>query len=309
MKPDYSSTQSELYSVSETIIGNLNTYLGNFATLKPGKYIPTFVTDLQTNRKAAMKLPDEDQRSAAHELQRLKLVPLGLKCTDDFNTLMTYINDGWPEEQRDAVYIDAGINDLRQALNENWEKVVSMNTKMNAFIANVDNAAKLTDGYMPVGFPAQVTSDTGAFEGKYADFKTARETGPATSAKIVANNLVYKNIIDLYEDAKVVFKDDADILKLFNFGHVKLMVSPPGSASLEVELIKAVTNEKVDGKIIIQSATGVAISKDTVDGVAKFVSVDPDDYIVKIVVVGSPVVTVKKEVNTGVNARLKITIE
>ena len=222
---------------------------------------------------------------------------------------MTYINDGWPEEEHKAVCIEAGMNELKQAEKDNWEKLAAMNTKMNAFIANVDNAAKLTTGFMPVGFAAQVTSDTGAFASKYVDFKSARETGPATSAKITANNGLYKHVEDVYEDAKVVFKDDEDILKLFNFGHVKLIVSPPGSASLEVELIKAVTNEKVDGKIIIQSATGVAISKDTVDGMAKFASVDPDDYIVKVIVVGSPEVTVKKEVNTGVNARLKITIE
>lgn len=309
MKPDYPSTQSELYSVSETIFASVTFYLSKFADLKPGKYVVGFVPGLETIRTTAMKLPDDDQRRAAHELQRVKLVKLGAVCIDDFGKLVTYINDGWPEEEHKAVCIEAGMNELKQAEKDNWEKLAAMNTKMNAFIANVDNAAKLTTGFMPVGFAAQVTSDTGAFASKYVDFKSARETGPATSAKITANNGLYKHVEDVYEDAKVVFKDDEDILKLFNFAHVKLIVSPPGSASLEVELIKAVTNEKVDGKIIIQSATGVAISKDTVDGVAKFVSVDPDDYIVKVIVVGSPEVTVKKEVNTGVNARLKITIE
>ena len=54
---------------------------------------------------------------------------------------------------------------------------------------------------------------------------------------------------------------------------------------------------------------GIAIKLETKDSVAKFVKVDPDKYHMHVVVPGHPDVEKVKEVNTGVNARLKITIE
>ena len=62
---------------------------------------------------------------------------------------------------------------------------------------------------MPAGFPAQVTADSTAFNDKYELFKSATQTGSATEQKIIANNVVYSEILDICKDGQKVFRNDA----------------------------------------------------------------------------------------------------
>jgi hypothetical protein len=307
----YKCTQQELYSIAASIYTSLAkaSNLALFAALKPTKYVPTFLTTLNTRLTDAKNMLDDDQRTAAHEIQRVKLIPLADQCTKDFRALKTYINDGFPFAERHGQYIAAGQNEYAKASDENWEHVAGLNTKMNAYLAVAANVTALTGGGMPAGFVAQVTGDTGAFASKYIDFKGTMQTGSATGAKNTANNGVYDDLMNLHDDAVVALEGNDELLKEFTFKDVKNIVSPPGSASLEVELKLAGLNTPIDGTVTIQSATGIAIKLETKDSVAKFVKVDPDKYHVHVVVPGHPDVEIVKEVNTGVNARLKITIE
>jgi hypothetical protein len=94
------------------------------------------------------------------------------------------------------------------------------------------------------------------------------------------------------------------------FSVVKNIVSPPGSASLGIDLIEEGTNLPVaNAKITIQSATGIAITQTTNDqGQTDFPKIDPDNYKVLIQPIDKPEIKLVKEVNTGVSARLKIKI-
>jgi hypothetical protein len=205
-------------------------------------------------------------------------------------------------------YDEAGMTVYDAALHYNWDNVVALNKKMKDFIDLYPT--QLTNGFMPLPFKAKVLSDEDKFAQKYAAFKTSKETSTATGAKITADNLVYQDLQNLQHDAHIVFRNNPEALKQFMFSVIKTRISPPGSASLGIDVKEEGTNLPVaNATITIQSETGIAITKATNDaGQADFPHINPDNYKIKIQSVGKPDINLVKEVNTGVSARLKITI-
>lgn len=305
-EPTYDSTQQELYSISDTMNTNLGVNMAAFAAYKAGKYTALFLTALRGKRTAAMAFPDEDQRTSVFETLKVGTTDARIKCTNNFDDLRGFIDDGFSDELRKIKYEEAGGNFMRDALRNNWEKVVGLNLAMIDFIALYP--AELGAGFMPATFAAKVALDSGAFNTVYGQFKVARQTGVATGAKITANNLVDDDMKDLQRDAGRVYRDDAEKLKLFTIGVIKDIVSPPGSASLKITCKQKVTNVPKQGLVItIQSRDGIAIEGTTdATGVVVFENIDPADYSVVIVVPGFPNIVKVKEVNTGVAARMEV---
>ncbi|MEI6487595.1 MAG: carboxypeptidase-like regulatory domain-containing protein [Bacteroidota bacterium] len=308
--PKYPFTQQELYSIADTMYDNLEnpTNLAAFQTKKPGKYTPAFIAQLRANKKAAFTMPDDDQRNSIHETFKVELIGLADTCCNLFQDLKGYIHDGFPKDQWNIKYDEAGMTVYESASHNNWENVVALNKKVNDFIEA--NPAPLTDGFMPATFPGDCTTASTAFDSKYAAFKTSRQTGTGTGAKITADNIVYADLQNLQNDGHIVFRKDAEALKQFMMSHVKNIVSPPGSASLGIDLIEQGSNLPVaNAIIIIQSATGIAITLTSdASGKVDFHKINPDTYKVKIKPVGKPEINIVKQVDTGVNARLKVTI-
>ena len=84
----------------------------------------------------------------------------------------------------------------------------------------------------------------------------------------------------------------------------------PLNTQFGVTLGLYVTGSPVNPYIIsLQSATGIAMQTTPNDkGEANFDKIDSDTYNVKIQVPGKPDINLVKDVDTGVSARLKITI-
>jgi hypothetical protein len=308
--PNYDSTQQELYSIADTMYASLEkpSNLAAFEAKKPGKYTPAFILGLKAKKTAAFNLPDDDQRNSIFETLRVELTGLNAICCQNFQDLKGYIHDGFSKDQWKIKYDEAGMTVYESASHNNWENTTALNKKMNDFILLYPT--QLTTGFMPDTFATQVSHDKDKFALKYAALKTARETSTATGAKITADNLVYTDLQNLQNDAHIVFRNNPDTLKEFMFSVVKNIVSPPGSASLGIDLIEEGTNLPVaNAKITIQSATGIAITQTTNDqGQTDFPKIDPDNYKVLIQPIDKPEIKLVKEVNTGVSARLKIKI-
>ena len=128
-----------------------------------------------------------------------------------------------------------------------------------------------------------------------------------TGSKITSNNAIYDDMILMFQDAKRIFPTDAEKQALFTFATLKNMVSPPGSASLKVT-VQRPDNSLVSGATItIQSETGTpnTVSTDA-NGEASFPGIDPDRYHVTGTVATFVPISVDKDVDTGVNARLTV---
>lgn len=305
---DYACTQQELYSISETVYKNLEKNLPAFAAYKT-KYNAAFVTALRATRTAAMSLPDVETRNTVSETMRLELIPLGVACTNAFQTLKGYINDAFPEEQRSTKYDAAGQKKYTAATRENWEELNGMNEYMNAFIA-ANLTVLTTDGFMPAAFAANVTTATNAFALKYSDFKAARQTSALTADRISANNLLFKELMNICDEGQRLYRADAEMKKLFVFGTVKDLVSPPGSASLKTIIKKSGDNSLIaNAKVTIKTPDGVAMTAMSGgDGTALHENIDPGTYNCTIEAEGMPPVNFVKEVNTGTAARKEVFI-
>ena len=306
----FPGTQTEEYAVSNLMYDTLEIpdILAAFEAKKPGKYTSAYILGLRNNRTTAKSLPDEEQRSAIHETLRIELKGLNFNCCENFQDLKGYIRDGFPKNEWRVKYKEAGLHDYDNARNSRWVSTNDLNSKMETFITTY--TTQLTNGYMPAAFATKVTADATAFTLKYNAFELSKGTGVGTSAKVIANNVVYDDMQNLQNDAHMVFRNDAARLKLFMIMEVKKQVSPPGSANLGIELKEKESNLPVaNASITIQSATGIAMHATTnAQGEADFSNIDPDVYHVKIQVTDKPEINLTKEVDTGVSARMKVVI-
>jgi len=305
---EYKCTQQELYSISDTTYNNLEDNLSTFAAYK-SKYDAGFVAALRARRKAAMDLPDVEARNTTSETLRLELSPLGDTCRSYFQTLKGYIKDAFPEDQQKTKYDAAGQKKYAAAANENWEELTGMNTAMNDFITN-NMTVLTTKGFMPASFVTNVTAAIKAFADKYSEFKLARQTPPLTAKKITANNLLNKDVTDLCAEGQLVYRNDAEMKKLFVFATIKDLVSPPGSASLKTAIKKSGANTVIpNAKVTIQAEGGVAmVAISGEDGTALHENIDPGTYNCTVEVEGMPPMNFIKEVNTGTAARKEVFI-
>ncbi|MBI4931920.1 MAG: hypothetical protein HY841_14255 [Bacteroidetes bacterium] len=314
VKPTYMCTELELYAIAELGYNNLATDLAVFAA-KKAKYTAAFLTALRATRSAAMALPDEEARNVEHQILRNVLISDFLPpVLDNFNVLKGYIKDAWPNEKPEPRYEAAGGKKYAKAAGKNWENVAGLNTSMQQFIAA--HSAKLTTpGGMTGAFVTKVNDDATNFNSKYELFVQARETGVARGEKITANNLLHKELMAVLEDgAERVWRNFPDKRKNYVFATLKNIVSPPGSASLKVIVIRGddtvVPNVPVtikqEGATLATRSAGITLSTDK-EGVALFESADPGRYA-GVVVVDGVKINFTKEIDTGVKARITVEV-
>ncbi|MEO5673104.1 MAG: carboxypeptidase-like regulatory domain-containing protein [Chitinophagales bacterium] len=305
----YDCTQLALYSICNTAWNNCMANLAAFAGYK-SKYIPAYVTAKKAAITSASLLNDEQNREAAAELSRSRVLTLGATSTQNFQKLKGYIEDAFNRNEWKAQFEAAGQHYYNKATKKNWEYVLGLNSNMNAFITN--NTAVLTaTGGMPAGFPAQAALDRSSFATAYNTMMTQRETGPATGSKVDANNALYDDLQQMFKDARRgVFPDDAAMQQEFTFQYLKKLVTPKGSASLSVRLQRPDNTLVVDQEVTIQSETGTAIRLMTgANGEVLFDRIDPDRYRVTATVADYKPVDADKDVDTGVNARMTINLQ
>ncbi len=308
IKPIYACTMRELYSTSRTIIQSLEDQLASFTAYK-AKYDAAFVTAKRARIDAAEALPDEDTRSGAAELLRVQLIPLNRKCLDNFQDLKGYIDEVFLKDERKSQYEVAGANYYDEGQRENWESTKQLTVNMNAFIAA--NSVKLLNGgtNMPAGFEAQCIADAIAFNAKYELFKTATQTGNATEEKIIANNTIYTEILDICKDGQKVFRNDAGRANFFVWKTVLDVITPPGSASLTVTVLIDETGLPAEGATVTIQKEGDPVAKTLVtgtDGIVLFTPLDPGRYRYSIVLAGRQTEQGVKDVNAGTSARLEV---
>ena len=315
VKSNYTCTELELYAIAELGYNNLEGDLAAFAA-KSTKYTAEFLAALRQTRSDAMALPDEEARDVEHQVLRNKLVKDFLPpVLDNFNDLKGYIKDGWPDEDPEPRYEAAGGTKYAKAANKNWENVVGLNDAMKKFIAK-NTVMLAVPGGMPDTFVAKMIGDVSNFNTNYALFMQARETGVARDEKITANNLLHKELMNGLEDgAERVFRNDAAKRKNYVFATLKYLVSPPGSASLRVLVIRendtpvaeaSVTIRLRDAELLEIVAPPITVLSGA-DGVALFEHVDPGRYNGSATSSDGLVsVPFSKEIDTGVKARVTV---
>ncbi len=305
MEPNYKETQDELYEGCEllaTSMGEEIVPLGNFKA----KYNAVFVAAFRGTIATAKNLPDDDQRVAAHEILRIKMVKFtDNKIRESLGSLRLYIRDAYDDvDEREVRLREAGFNDYEQALNYNWEKLKGFLKNANDFITN--NLADLTaNNNMPVTFPPIISTIKTDLDAAVTNLLNLRENAKqGTQAKIIANNELNKQKNAICEDGQHVFRNDEAKRAQFVWDSIMQIVSPPGKAGLRFDVKEDITNTPIadaEGKFQKEGNPAI-ITKTDKDGKGFIDSLEPGKYKGTISHPDYVTLSVEFEITTGVTS-------
>ena len=305
-KPTYDCTQQEFYSKTELGWGNCKANIGDFTAKKPF-YDALYCDGKLAAIAAARLLPEDELRQLPSINMRNDLVNLNTTCLDNNQDLKSYIDFAFPEAVRKSNYLAAGGSYYRKASRENWENTVGMNDAMMGFI-NLEGATLLLNNNMPATFKQKVIDDALAFKNKYDLFKPSSDTGSETNTKVHANNLLDIDYREMLKDGKNVYRHNATMFSMFVDENLLAIVSPPGSASLSLKILKDDDSLPAEGaEIKLQKAIEplITLTADA-NGEAAKENINPGVYKVIIIYPTYTQYAGTKEVDKGVNARQTI---
>lgn len=240
----YNCTQQELYSVAK--IG-WKSFLENIISFAPfsTKYTPVYGTTMKAAVQSAKALPDEFARTSEHKSLRIELVALGNDCMIKWQQLASYIRDGFAKELHETKLSAAGHEYYEGASGKDWESVSGLMEDGKAFIA-ANTAVLTTPGGMPAGFDTDFDTARTAFEDKYEAFTDMeQDMQQATDDKINANNLVYSNLISMFEDGQKIFRNNASLRDRFVFDTVLALISSGGGTTADTGDVNANTVDNI----------------------------------------------------------------
>lgn len=256
IEPIFRGSMDALYEGCDQLAINLEEELAKFAGFK-AKYNPTFVGDFKLMIKNARDLPDEEQRSTAHELKRLELVQI----TDNdvrkaLGALRLYMRDTYKDAAvREVMLEDAGYRDYEDALHYNWEKLRTLLQKAVQFVTSHE-AELMANDNMPASFKTDLSDIRDSIDAKVPVFLNEKEnTSQGTQLKLEASNAVYRAAIGICEDGQFVFTNNPAKHKQFVWESIMELVTPPGRAGLKFDVKASGTNAPIAGAtVVIQTA-------------------------------------------------------
>jgi hypothetical protein len=305
MEPTYKCTQDELYEGCELLAKSLEEEILKTAAFK-AKYNAVFVTDFKNTINNAKNIPDDDQRAAQQEVQRIQMVKqVDDQVRDALGSLRLYIRDAYNEEEVRKVRLrEAGFDDYEAAMKYNWEKLKGLLKNANDFITN--HTAELTaSNNMPPAFATTVSNLKTNIDQAVTKLLNLRENSKqGTQAKIEANNELNKQRAAICEDGQHVFRTNEAKREQFVWESILQLFSPPGPPGLGFDVKEQGTNQPPQGAVDAFQKTGSTIINITTDseGKAYIQSIEPGNYTGTITLTGYQTLSVQFELSTGVTS-------
>ncbi len=233
----YNCSQQHFYIATEAAWDNFKDNLAAFSGFK-GKYKDPYGPNAILELKAAKAMPDDAERSAVPETIRATLVPLGATCINNWRMLKSYTIDAFSEDVLPTMLRAAGSEYYDKAVSYNWSEIDMMNDVATKFMAKYLTELKKGTENMPDTFPATYASGKTAFDAVYKKFLKAKQgTGAGTDDKIAANNKVYKKMMAMLKDGRLIFNADPNKKDLFTFETLLSFVSGNGNSGIKVWVI------------------------------------------------------------------------
>jgi hypothetical protein len=224
-KPEYTCAQSELYAGLDIIWNSQAPREAEFLA-ENTKYTGGLSATRKLAIEAARAMPDGSARYAQSKIFHIELGNKWELALTKWNSLAGYIEEAYEEEFVKTRLNEAGKGLYEAAAGKDWEKVIDLMKEGKNFITAHDTVLE-SDGGMPTTFAAAYDLAKTGFEGKYAEFMTAREDAQEqTDAKILANNAVYADGVSMMKDGKRIFRKNASVKERFTWERVLEMVSP-----------------------------------------------------------------------------------
>lgn len=212
----YKCSQQILYIVCRNAWQNCNLHLSHFTKFK-AKYTVDFLTTQINEITSAEALPEFEKRETNWDNFQKDLMTSSTKCLQLWQDLKRYIADGWTKEEEKKAFSKAGQGWYQTAKNKNWESLGKLNTEGIAFMRE-NRDQLLANNNMPSSFPTTYLSAIQRFDSLQRQFyKSWEKEKSITEQKILANNIIHRQMMIMMMDGQRIFKKEPEIGKRFVF--------------------------------------------------------------------------------------------
>lgn len=223
----YSCSQPNLYAIVSIGWTSFLQYLSFFTDFST-RYDAAFGNAQLAALDVAQAMPDEYVREEVHKTLRLQMKALSETCMMRWMDMSNYIREAFPPQDYDNKRLAAGHAYYPGAQNQDWELVLTLMVSGQQFLDS--NTAVLTTGGMPATFPASFATARTDYATRYQEYQQALEDSSVlTDQRIEANNALFLELREMFDDGKRIFRDNAAVRLQFNFDHILNTIDNGGS--------------------------------------------------------------------------------
>lgn len=298
----YPCAQSALYPTIRLLTSRLSENIDTFAGFR-GIYSDEFCNDLLAQCDVAENTPSEQARALTHETVRLEMIPLGKACRNKWQALKRYIAAAYPDSETQN-WNAAGWQYYEKASNESWADLIAMMKAGSSYI-NTHQADLQANLNMPSTFAVSFNAAITAFEAKYTQFMTAQQDARmGTELKVTQNNDIYSAIINVCNDAAVMYADDERMRECFSFSAVCDLVAAPGASGADFTVINAYTNQPMIAEVQVQGSDKHVTTG--ADGKGTILQLAAGETVFNVSADGCADQSITHTLNTGTTSRITV---
>ena len=212
----FKCSQQELYLLTPKAWELCRIYLPKFAKIK-GFYTEGYLDERLAEVKAAKAIPNQKVRQDEPMTIKVFLDEAVSDCCFHFQLLKSLIKSAFAENLQDAKLNAAGQSFYTKANTGNQSAIGNLNDSAIAFIENNEAALKANNN-MSATFLADYKAVIDTYNTQRLAYDDSSKTANSTTANnTAANNEIYKKMMAMLADAKIIFKKEPDISEQFSF--------------------------------------------------------------------------------------------
>jgi hypothetical protein len=306
----YPCTQRELYAVCASAWDSCHRNLEEFAKFRP-VYTNDFIEGKLREIVSVSRMPHRTSRSAEQQLSRLVLMNKLAECHAEWKKLKLALSEIWPEDELNIHYKAMGQSFYADSHRFKWEACTGL---METALAYVQNNAEILQASPLLGpsFAEEFKVLTRDLNERRFDYlEQMKLQGIGGSEKVKASSKLYSDLMLMFADAKIVFRDDPDTLKHFFFDVQLNLVSGQGGAGIKgsINSGKVPINQLRDLKLTLLENDDEAFVDE--EGSYRFSQLAAGSYTMEVKATGYKTLVIPDiRVNTGAfhieNIRLEL---
>lgn len=304
----FNCTQQELYLLSPKAWEFCLTHIARFARHK-GFYTEGYVAERLAEIKAARAIPNHKIRKDDSSTNRVYLDNAISDCCDMFQALKSLIQSAFTADLLSVKYEAAGQTFYAKAYQGNQSALNDLNDSAIQFIENNEAALKANNN-MSATFLSDYQEIIAAYEAQREAYDASiKELKDLTQGNTEANNTIYKKMMDMFADAKIVFKKEPEIANQFTYTYFYDLIASPSVAGIRGKITSLTDNKGINKAVVTVLLKGKTVETNKL-GKFDIPQLASGTYTVVITAEGFKTVTIDKfEVKTGVYNTLNVTME
>lgn len=245
----FNCSQADFILVMNIILNSFSEYLSDFAVVSR-KYDSTWGTTVRDKLQAAENLPNEEEREAASEELRSKLMEQAILGRKMWQFLKHYINDAYELSMAKIKLKAAGSNLYDDASNDNWPIIQMMFNMAQRFLA-ANEEELLAAGEMPLTFKADFDAMFKEFRKRLMAFEDGKENNMVISQqRTSALNEVHLLVMPMATLGQRIFASNEAVRKQFVFSDVLSRVGGTGLAGIRGKVTDVETSAGIEAATI-----------------------------------------------------------